>query len=213
MYKIILDTETTNDIDCPLVYDFGFAVIDDDAKVYASYSFVVADIFCDTELMQSAFFADKIPSYWDDIRNGDRVLKSFRSIERVFRRVCRDWGVDTFIAHNERFDYLSLNTTKRYLTCSKYRFFFPYQSRFIDTLKLSRRVFSVDEQYRTFCIDNGYVTKYGQNRYTAEVLYRYITTDNTFIESHTGLSDCLIEKEIYRYCVSKAPIESGYLFG
>ena len=25
---IILDTETTNDIDCPLVYDFGFSVID-----------------------------------------------------------------------------------------------------------------------------------------------------------------------------------------
>lgn len=212
MYKIILDTETTNDIDCPLVYDLGFAVIDDCGKVYASYSFVVADVFCDTELMQSAFFADKIPSYWNDIRNGDRVLKSFRSIERVFRRVCRDWGVDTFIAHNARFDYLSLTTTKRYLTSSKYRFFFPYRSTFIDTLKLSRRVFSVDEQYRTFCIDNGYVTKNGQNRYTAEVLYRYMTTDNTFIESHTGLSDCLIEKEIYRYCVSKAPIESGYLF-
>lgn len=212
MYKIILDTETTNDIDCPFVYDFGFAVIDDDGKVYASYSFVVADVFCDDDLMASAYFADKIQSYWDDIRNGSRVLKSFRNIEKVFRRVCHDWNVNTFIAHNARFDYLSLNTTKRYLTCSKYRFFFPYQSRFIDTLKLSRKVFGDDADYRAFCIDNDYLTKAKQNRYTAEVLYRYMMNDNSFVEAHTGLSDCLIEKEIYRYCVSKTSIESGYLF-
>lgn len=212
MYKIILDTETTNDIDCPLVYDLGFAVIDDDGKVYASYSYVVADIFCDDAMMQSAYFAEKIPSYWDDIRKGARVLKSFRSIEKIFRRVCHDWGVNTFVAHNARFDYMALQTTKRWLTCSKYRFFFPYRSHFIDTLKLSRKVFGEDEQYRAFCIDNDYLTKSKQNRYTAEILYRYMMNDNTFEEAHTGLSDCLIEKEIYRYCVSKVDAESGLLF-
>ena len=58
MKYIILDTETTNDIDCPLVYDFGFAVIDETGKVYASYSYVNADIFCDDELMKTAFFAE-----------------------------------------------------------------------------------------------------------------------------------------------------------
>ena len=65
MYMIILDTETTNDIDCPFVYDFGFAVIDETGKVYASYSYVNADIFCDDELMSTAFFAEKIPQYND----------------------------------------------------------------------------------------------------------------------------------------------------
>ena len=209
---IILDTETANDIDCPLVYDFGFSVIDENGKSYASYSFVNADIFCDDEIMSTAYFADKIPQYWEDIKSGKRVLKSFRSIERIFRRVCHDWDVDTFVAHNARFDYIALQTTKRYITTSKRRFFFPYGSKFVDTLKLSREVFGQDETYRNFCVTNGYVTNYGQNRYTAEVIYRFLTNDNNFEEEHTGLADCMIEKEIFRHCLVNTLVENGYLW-
>ena len=209
---IILDTETTNDIDCPLVDDFGFSVIDENGKAYASYSFVNADIFCDDEMMANAYFAEKIPQYWEDIKNGNRVLKSFRSIERIFRRVCREWQVDTFVAHNARFDYLALQTTKRYITTSKERFFFPYGSKFVDTLKLSREVFGKNETYRNFCVTNNYVTNYGQNRYTAEVIYRFLTNCNDFVEEHTGLADCMIEKEIFRYCLETVSAENGYLW-
>ena len=212
MKYIILDTETTNDIDCPLVYDFGFSVIDENGKAYASYSFVNADIFCDDEMMANAYFAEKIPQYWEDIKNGNRVLKSFRSIERIFRRVCREWNVDTFVAHNARFDYLALQTTKRYITTSKERFFFPYGSKFVDTLKLSREVFGKNETYRNFCVTNNYVTNYGQNRYTAEVIYRFLTNCNDFVEEHTGLADCMIEKEIFRHCLKTVSAENGYLW-
>lgn len=212
MKFIILDTETANDIDCPLVYDFGFAVIDENGKTYASYSFVNADIFCDNEIMSTAFFADKIPSYWNDIKDGKRILKSFRSIERIFRRVCYEWNVNIFVAHNARFDYKALQNTKRYITTSKERFFFPYGSRFVDTLKLSRNVFGKDENYRNFCISNNYVTKNNINRYTAEVIYRFLTNDNNFEEEHTGLADCMIEKEIFRHCLVTESLENGYLW-
>ena len=212
MYKMMLDTETTNDIDCPLVYDLGFCVLDDDNNVRASYSFVNADIFCDDELMASAYFAEKIPQYWEDIKNGSRVLKSFRSIERIFKRVCKDWNIHTFVAHNARFDYRALQNTKRYITTSKYRFFFPYNSTFIDTLKMSREVLGNNEEYRIFCSENGYLTKYYKNRYTAEVIYRFLSGENEFTEAHTGLQDCLIEKDIFAYCVDKIPMENGYLW-
>jgi DNA polymerase III epsilon subunit-like protein len=209
---IILDTETTNDIECPLVYDLGFAVIDLEGHVYASYSYVVADIFCDNELMSTAYFADKIPSYWEDIQDGTRILKSFRSIERIFRRVCKEWGVDSFIAHNMRFDYLALNNTKRYLTTSRYRFFFPYGAKFIDTLKLSRLTFDNNSEYRAFCVENDYVTSRNQNRYTAEIIYRFLTSCNDFVEEHTGLADCMIEKEIFSFCMNHMNKEDGYLW-
>jgi len=209
---IILDTETTNDIECPLVYDLGFSVIDATGKVYASYSFVNADIFCDDELMASAYFAEKVPMYWEEIRKGYRVLKTFRSIEKIFRRVCKEWEIDTFVAHNAKFDYLAIQTTKRYITSSKYRFFFPYGSRFVDTLKLSREVLGENETYRNFCVGNEYVTKFGQNRYTAEIIYRFLTNDDSFEEEHTGLADCMIEKEIFRYCLETVSFENGYLW-
>lgn len=209
---IILDTETTNDIECPLVYDLGFAVIDMGGRVYASYSYVVADVFCDSELMASAYFTEKIPSYWEDIHNNIRILKSFRSIERIFHRVCKEWNVKGFIAHNMRFDYLALNNTKRYLTTSRYRFFFPYGAKFIDTLKLSRLTFDNNSEYRAFCVENDYVTSRNQNRYTAEIIYRFLTSCNDFVEEHTGLADCMIEKEIFSFCMNYMNKEDGYLW-
>ena len=43
------------------------------------------------------------------------------------------------------------------------------------------------------------ITKNGKVRLTAEILYRFIERQS-FIESHTGLEDVLIEKEILAYC-------------
>ena len=51
-----------------------------------------------------------------------------------------------------------------------------------------------------FCKDNNYLTKNGKCRFTAEIIYRYLKQDNDFEESHTGLEDTLIEKEILAYC-------------
>ena len=212
MYFMILDCETTNDIECPLVYDLGFSVIDENGKAYASYSFVNADIFCDNDLMASAYFAEKIPQYWDDITNGYRTLKTFRSIEKIFRRVCRDWGIKAIVAHNARFDYEALNNTKRYQTTSKYRYFFPYGIKVIDTFKMSRITLGNNEEYRDFCVRNNYVTKRNENRYTAEVIYRFLTGCNDFEEEHTGLADCMIEKDIFSYCLVTITDSDGYLW-
>ena len=209
---IVLDTETTNDIDCPLTYDVGFAVIDKIGTVYEKHSFVVADVFLDKELMASAFFADKIPMYWEQIKNGERTLTSFYNIRKCLVDVMVKYNIDTVIAHNARFDYISTATTQRYLTKSKYRYFFPYGTKIWDTLKMAREVFKDDENYCAFCTENDYKTANNSNRYTAEILYRYLTNDNSFIESHTGLEDVLIEKEIFVECVRRNPEINGKLW-
>lgn len=213
MYYILLDTETTNDIECPFCYDFGFSVIDEKAKVYETFSFVVAEIFLNKELMENAYFSEKIPQYWVDIENGTRKLARYNTIRKILKETMKKYRVDTVIAHNVRFDYLSSQTTQRYLTKSKYRWFFPYGTRFCDTLKMARDTFSKDNEYIDFCLENGFY--YGKNsiRYTAEILYRYLTQDIDFIESHTGLEDVLIEKEIFKACLERGcTVESGYLW-
>ena len=55
--------------------------------------------------------------------------------------------------------------------------------------------------YMRWCKEKGYVTKNGQVRATAEILFRYMIGDENFIESHTGLEDVLIEKEIFAWCM------------
>lgn len=202
---IVVDTETTNSIDDPLCYDVGFAVVDKFGKVYEKHSYVVSDIFLDKELMSSAYFADKIPQYWEEIKHGDRYLRTFAFIKRKFAKVCKAHGVKIILAHNARFDYRSLNLTLRFLTSSKDRFFFPYGSIFVDTLQMSRIVLKNNIDYDNFCYTNNYLTKRLCKRYTAEIIYRFISKNNNFIESHTGLEDVLIEKEIFVFCYRENP--------
>ena len=200
---IVLDTETTNSLEDPIAYDIGFAVIDENGKVYAKFSFVVAEVFLDKELMANAYFVDKIPQYWKDIEDGERELRKLSTIRQTLNRVCEEFEVEAIIAHNARFDYRSTAITQRYLTSSKYRYFLPYGVELWDSLKMAREVFKNDEEYAEFCYKNDYLTSRGVRRYTAEILYRFITNDNSFIESHTGLEDVMIEKEIFVECMRR----------
>ena len=208
-YRLVIDTET-----CPVdkdlqevlpsnmwTYDIGWAIVDKRGKVYKTRSFVNADIFlAEKELMNSAYYADKIPMYWKQIKSGERVLTSWYVIKKTLRKDMAEYGVKEVYAHNMRFDYGTLNNTERWLTKSKYRYFFPYGTEICDTLKMARQVIGTMPTYRRFCEENGYLTKNGQLRFTAEILYRFISKDNTFVEKHTGLEDVLIEKEILAYC-------------
>lgn len=208
-YKIVLDTET-----CPIdkdfkevspqnmwVYDCGWAVVDKRGKVYKTRSFINADIFLkEKELMNSAYYANKIPMYWEQIKSGERILTSFYNIRKTLLEDIAEFEVKEIFAHNMRFDYGTLNTTQRWLSKSQYRYFFPYGIEICDTLKMARDVIAKMPTYQRFCEENRYLTKNGQYRLTAEIIYRFITKDNDFMESHTGLEDVLIEKEILAYC-------------
>ena len=212
MYFLMLDTETTNSIEEPLCYDIGFSVVDEKGHTYETFSFVVADIFLDKEMMENAYFKEKIHQYWEDIKSGKRKLTSFTNILFCVRNVMKEYDTKYVVAHNARFDYLSTNLTQRFLTKSKYRFFFPYGTIFLDTLKMSREVFGNDKDYINFCKENGFCTKYHQPRFTAEILYRFLTNEIDFVESHTGLEDTLIESQIFAECLKRKPNIDGRLW-
>ena len=211
-YLIGIDTETCNglvdengklDLSQSLVYDVGWAILDKKGTIYKTRSFVVAEIFLDKSLMSSAYYAEKIPKYWEEIKNGQRVLTTFHKIWRKFLKDRKEYHVKAVFAHNAYFDYNALNNTLRLLTGSKYRYFFPYKLEIWDTLKMSRQTIGKTKAYTLFCQENNYLTKHKvpQNRLTAEILWRYISGDNNFQESHTGLEDVQIEAQILAYCL------------
>ena len=206
MNYIVFDCETTNTMDDPIVYDLGWSVINDRFEVLAERSFVNADVFIEEkELMKEAYFADKIPQYVAEIADGTRELRRFETIRRALALDCKMFGVTEIYARNARFDYKALQTTQRYLTKSKYRWFFPFGVEICDTLKMARQTFGQCEEYKEFCHENGFVCKNGQLKMTAEILYRFITKDLQFEEEHTGLADVRIEREIFRHCVQMNP--------
>ena len=211
-YLIGIDTETCNglvdengkvDLSQSLVYDIGWQVVDKKGKVYRKRSFVVAEIFLDKELMKEAHYAEKFPKYWVDIKNGKRILTSLYKIRKTFLSDRKQFKCLTVFAHNAYFDYNALNNTIRLITGSKCRWFMPYCVEWWDTLKMARDVFSKSPMYSDYCQKNGYLTKHStpQNRLTAEILWRYISGDDNFTESHTGLEDVEIETEIMVHCL------------
>lgn len=200
-YLIMLDTETANGLEDSLVYDAGWAIIDKRGKVYKTRSFVNRDIFNgERDIMRSAYYAEKIPRYVEDLRAGKRIMADWWEIVKAFREDCAEYRVKVACAHNARFDLNALNTTQRWITKSKFRFFFPYGMEIWDTMKMAQDVISPMPTYSKFCQENGYITATGRNRITAEILYRFISAKWDFVESHTGLEDVFIEKEILSYC-------------
>ena len=209
---MMLDSETTNSLEDPICYDVGYRVFDLAGNVYEEASMVNADIFLDKDFMASAYYAEKIPDYWRDIWEKKRELLAWRVIKaRIWEAIQRN-GVKIVAAHNARFDYRSIHLTQRYITTSRWRYVMPWGCEWWDTLRMCREVFKDDENYRPWCEERGYITANNQPRMTAEVVYRYITGDEDFTESHTGLEDVKIETEIFKYCLGKIPDIDGRAF-
>lgn len=201
-YFITFDTETANSLECPLMYDLGFAVHDKQGNIYETFSLVIADVYCnEKEIMQSAYYSRKLPQYEEDLKTGKRKLVSVETAKRILSETAKKYNIKAVIAHNARFDYRSTANTIRYITKSKNRYFLPYEVPLWDTLEMAKSVIKDKPTYKDFCERNGYLTKNGQVRLTAEILYRFISKDENFIEKHQGLEDVLIEKEIFQYCV------------
>lgn len=224
-YLIGLDTETCNgimmgdeklDLSQSLVYDIGWAVTDKKGRIYRTRSYVIADIFLGMkDVMKSAYYAEKIPKYWEDIKNGSRILATFWTVRKALMEDIKEYGVKNVFAHNASFDERALNNTIRYITKSRFRWFFPRNIEIWDTLKMARQTIGKQKMYREFCLRNNYMTKHRkpQVRLTAEILYRYISGQGDFIESHTGLEDVLIETKIMAHCFRQHKKMEKRLYG
>ena len=210
-YVLVLDTETANthttengnlDTSSVLMYDCGWSVVDTKGNVYLERSFVNRDIFVyERELMRTAYYASKIPLYVADLRAGKRQMASTYEIRQTMLADMVTYRITEVVAHNARFDYNALNTIERWTTKSKYRYWFPYGTIVWDTMKMARDVIHKMPTYRKFCEEHGLMTANGRLSTTAENLYRFIIKDPTFVESHTGLEDVQIEREIMFYCL------------
>ena len=201
---ILIDTETANGLDNPLCYNIAWKIIDRMGNVYAEGNYINRDIFFGMrDLMETAYYANKIPQYLDQIAAGEIKVASWYEIKKIFREMCEAYNVRAIIAHNARFDYRSCTVTQRYETCSKYRYFFPKGVEVWDTLTMARDVMGNRTSYKKWCENNGYVLKNGQPRLTAEILYRYISQMQDFEEEHKAMEDVSIECEIFWYLTSR----------
>lgn len=169
-YLIGLDTETCNglvleddklDLSQSIVYDIGWVVTDKRGNIYEKRSFVIYETFVGMkDVMTSAYYAEKIPMYWEQIQNGSRKLVRFSTMYNIFWEDIKKYSIDTFFAHNASFDVRALNNTIRWVYKSKKRFFFPYNAEIWCTLKMARQVINIQKAYTIWCDKYEFKTKH-----------------------------------------------------
>lgn len=198
MNVLIIDTETANTIEQPLPYDIGYQIVNiPTGEVLCRKSFIVAEIFLDKELMKEAYFADKIPQYWDEYKAGKRTMKGIFNIRRELWKDMKNHNVSKVGAYNMGFDNRATRNNVRFITGSLLRWFFPYGTEFFDIWHMACTSMLLTPHYLRFCEENGFISKAGNYSTSAETVYRYLIKNPTFEESHTGLEDVEIETEIF----------------
>lgn len=198
---LVIDTETCNSVEEPLPYDIGYAICDRQGNVYLKRSFVVAETFLDMkDVMQSAYYANKIPMYWEDIKSGKREIRTFRTIRNIVHEDMKAYNVKKVGAYNMGFDRKALNNLTRYVTKSFYRWFFPFGTEYFCIWHMACQTILNTKSYIDFAEKNGLVSEKDNILTSAESTYKFLTKEVNFIESHTGLEDVEIETEIMAKC-------------
>ena len=203
-YLMVLDVETTNNImekgapNDGLVYDIGFTITDKKGNIYDKQSFAVKEIFDWTELMSTAYYKNKLPLYFEKLKQGIMKKASIWDIRKIIKQAMEKFKINEVYAYNASFDYTTLNNTVRYLSGSGCRWFFPYGTQICDIWHIACQVLGTQ---KTFQWEN--VRNAKNNLITnAERMFAYLSQNFNFEEEHTGLADALVETEILARCFS-----------
>lgn len=195
-YVIVLDVETANMTEDALVYDLGFGVYDKQGNEYESYSKVITNIFDkEKDLMQSAYYSEKLPQYYEQLENGTRERMGILQAKKFIREVMEKYGINEVYAYNANFDLTALNKTIRYVTKSKVRYFFPYGTKVCCIWHMACQVLCTQKTF----LKQGVRNNNGNLITNAERVYSYIKNID-FQEEHTGLEDTRIEAQIMAWC-------------
>lgn len=202
-WYLVIDTETCNTLEQPLPYDIGYAICDRYGNIVVERSFMVAEIFINhKDLMKSAYFAEKIPQYWEDLKNGKRELKSIFNIRKQIHADMKNYRVKKVGAYNMGFDKRALNNDIRYCSKSFFRWFFPFGTEYFCIWNMACQVLLNSASYVKFALQNGLVSDKDNILTNAECCYQFLTKNLDFKEEHTGLEDVRIEVDILAKCYS-----------
>lgn len=201
---LVVDVETANDVKCPLVYDIGFVVTNRHGEIFEAKHFIVEDIFChEEELLRTCYYSKKIPEYYKLLADKKCELVNFYSARQTILYFMRFYKITKVGAFNCYFDRFALNNTFRWLTKSKYRYFFPRGTDFFCIWHMACQVICTQKKYLRFCFENMYYSNRGAVKTNAETIYRYYLGTPNFDEKHMGLDDVVIETFILEKCYAQ----------
>lgn len=202
---MVVDTETTS-VNKPFCYNVGYVIADlednGNFQILEKKEFIVKQVWRNTMLFSTAYYADKKPIYTNKLRhkaeyNNICILRYDEIMEEAQKSI-DNYNVKIAYAYNSQFDEKVFA-----FNCEWFRTenpfaeipFFDIRAYFINAVKDSNDYKAFCEHFKLFTDSENYST-------TAETAYKFITNDDTFVEAHTALNDSEIEMEILAKCAN-----------
>lgn len=193
---LVLDTETTGGLGSPLTYDVGGVVVDASGYIWERFHWAALEIIGNPQKMATAFYAEKMPLYWEEVAKGNIQPLHFSDILRRLTGLVDFHDIQAIAAYNAAFDLRSMAGTCEHLYGTGNR---NWMNRNIPTWDIWAGACTSVLDTAKFCRWahlNGQVSDKGNPRTSAEVCFRYITGKTDFCEEHTGGRDAEIEAAI-----------------
>lgn len=206
MYRLILDTETAGNVEdrnSLRVYDFAYQIVDDDFRVVCTRHFLISEIFNDTKLMSSAYYAEKLPLYYSMLLLEEVEIVPLLEAYNQLTADCKEFKVKEIWAYNAGFDRDALNTTLKALSNGFRSWFYPYGVKVKCIWSLCTSTILNRPSYFKFAALNGFVSDKGNLVTNAEAAYAYTTNDPAYQEEHTALEDVKIERQLLQYALKQ----------
>lgn len=190
MNIIVLDTETTS-LDKPFCYNVGYVIADTSThEVLVAKNFVVEQIWHNLALFTTAYYANKRNLYIEEMRARRATLTKWGYIMQEMKRDIAKYEVKIAYAYNSPFDDKVFT-----YNCDWFKTYNPLDNIPIYDIRAYAIKAYVDDDYKVWCSNHEYFTDSGNYSTTAEVMYRYLFSED-FEEEHTALADSIIELEI-----------------
>ena len=199
-YIAVIDTETLGVV-CPLVYDLGVTITDKQGKIYAQANWLIKEVFEVTALMQTAYYANKVPKYFEMIARGEVEVKPWLEVRQALNDMLDKYNVKVISAYNLGFDKRALAYTHKDLGNDGK--FLTRAFEMWDIWGIATQTILRHKTYHRIAKANSWLTPKGNLLTNAEVAYRYITNELGFLESHTALHDTEIETKILVRCLQQ----------
>lgn len=192
---IVLDVEGTA---TARPYNIGYKVCDLQGNTILNRSYALPECIWEnlTSCIQCEEMTHKnIQDILADFGKPKELRKyTYITIENFKKILYHDiavYGIKEIWAYNVAFDKGSLSRLlgNEFIILDNFVAFYDILPA-ITTTKL------MSKSYVKFCQKNNYITEKGNILTKAEIVYRYLTGNNNFIEEHTGLADVEIEYKI-----------------
>ncbi len=196
---MILDTETVSTARIP--FDIAYTIIDRDGNIIEQKNYLVGDVF-NTKLgkyllQYDDFSKNKMDKYNELKKN--LHLTYFTTIRDDMRKTIQKYNC-TVVAYNAKFDYECLTQFAQSLG---FKNFFKKSTEVWDLWNIALHTLCDSRNYVNFCLNNGFFSDKGNLKSSAEIVYRFISKQLDFVESHTALDDTEIEAAIMTACLKR----------